>query len=685
MCRWADLAASDAVSEPGHLVSRPSPMPRSARSSSAARRNPSAGSCWARESAWCSRAGSPAYAVIGITRASRRAPGGPAGRRGWPNAVFFPAVALLGCVFLLFPTGTLLSRRWRPVAAAGFLATGLPLTGFIVSPRLVALPAPGGVSLMYPNPFGVKALGRPLSGPPITTSMAAAAVSVRSWGGERVSLVVRYRAGDRRAAAADQLAGADAAPCSPWSSSSPRWASWPATVSGRTSAMPRYTASADHRAVRVPGRDHHRDPQAPAVRDRRHHQPGGRLRPALGRRSRPCTPASCWASGRSPGAAAARVLTITAAVAIALLFQPVRQPARSSPTAWCTASGPRPTRCCPTSPRTWPGSWTSTEAVDRMVTRPGRRDRRHPGRGVDPGRRTAAPGGDLAGRVPRPRPSRWPDGGLPAVRGRVAGGRRPARRRTARRAVPAKARNEPLTSAEDKLLAAPGVPGGARAPQRPAHRRAAGHHRRTAGLPPAAGRGPGRRAAEDRAQPARRRQQQLVALTIQLGLLEESAEDAAAVRQLSRGCRTRPGPRSTTCGPWPAASTPRCSPTRAWWALQAQARKAPLPVTVEADGIGRYPQDAEADRVLLRPGGPAEHRQVRRRHPGGPSASSCPAGSREFTITDDGAGFDTRPPAHGTGLQGMADRLAALGGTLGVRSPPGHGTTVSARLPVPGS
>src|SRR6202035_2076072 len=29
-------------------------------------------------------------------------------------------------------------------------------------------------------------------------------------------------------------------------------------------------------------------------------------------------------------------------------------------------------------------------------------------------------------------------------------------------------------------------------------------------------------------------------------------------------------------------------------AIQAQARKATLPVTVEADGIGRYPQDTEA-------------------------------------------------------------------------------------------
>jgi signal transduction histidine kinase len=36
----------------------------------------------------------------------------------------------------------------------------------------------------------------------------------------------------------------------------------------------------------------------------------------------------------------------------------------------------------------------------------------------------------------------------------------------------------------------------------------------------------------------------------------------------------------------------------------------------------------------------------------------------------------------GTGLQGIADRLASLGGELEVRSAPGAGTTVTGRLPV---
>jgi signal transduction histidine kinase len=41
-----------------------------------------------------------------------------------------------------------------------------------------------------------------------------------------------------------------------------------------------------------------------------------------------------------------------------------------------------------------------------------------------------------------------------------------------------------------------------------------------------------------------------------------------------------------------------------------------------------------------------------------------------FRIVDDGRGFDTSVTDYGTGLQGMADRLDAVGGTLDVRSEP---------------
>jgi signal transduction histidine kinase len=48
-------------------------------------------------------------------------------------------------------------------------------------------------------------------------------------------------------------------------------------------------------------------------------------------------------------------------------------------------------------------------------------------------------------------------------------------------------------------------------------------------------------------------------------------------------------------------------------------------------------------------------------------------------IADDGVGGADE--SAGTGLQGLADRVAALDGTLRILSPPGEGTVVTAELP----
>jgi signal transduction histidine kinase len=52
-----------------------------------------------------------------------------------------------------------------------------------------------------------------------------------------------------------------------------------------------------------------------------------------------------------------------------------------------------------------------------------------------------------------------------------------------------------------------------------------------------------------------------------------------------------------------------------------------------------------------------------------------------FTVADDGQGFDPATTPAGSGLQGITDRLAALGGTLDIASAPGHGTQVTGRIP----
>jgi signal transduction histidine kinase len=58
-------------------------------------------------------------------------------------------------------------------------------------------------------------------------------------------------------------------------------------------------------------------------------------------------------------------------------------------------------------------------------------------------------------------------------------------------------------------------------------------------------------------------------------------------------------------------------------------------------------------------------------------------GQVDVTIVDDGVGG--ADAGRGSGLRGLADRIEALGGSFGVASPPGAGTTVRARLPLDGA
>lgn len=64
--------------------------------------------------------------------------------------------------------------------------------------------------------------------------------------------------------------------------------------------------------------------------------------------------------------------------------------------------------------------------------------------------------------------------------------------------------------------------------------------------------------------------------------------------------------------------------------------------------------------------------------------------SLEMTVADDGRGYDPALPGRsgagrtGLGLFSIRERAEPLGGTLAVASSPGHGTTVSLRLPVQG-
>jgi signal transduction histidine kinase len=115
-------------------------------------------------------------------------------------------------------------------------------------------------------------------------------------------------------------------------------------------------------------------------------------------------------------------------------------------------------------------------------------------------------------------------------------------------------------------------------------------------------------------------------------------------------------------------------------ALEAQGRKVAIPVTVRADDIGRFDRDVEAGvyfcvlEALNNVSKYAEASQVDIRLSNG-------SGALSFEVGDDGVGFETSAGRTGTGLQGMADRLSALGGTLEIRSDPGTGTIVSGSIP----
>jgi signal transduction histidine kinase len=50
-------------------------------------------------------------------------------------------------------------------------------------------------------------------------------------------------------------------------------------------------------------------------------------------------------------------------------------------------------------------------------------------------------------------------------------------------------------------------------------------------------------------------------------------------------------------------------------------------------------------------------------------------------VVDDGVGG--ADPSLGSGLRGLADRVAAVGGGLEVHSPRGHGTVLTCTIPVP--
>ena len=177
-------------------------------------------------------------------------------------------------------------------------------------------------------------------------------------------------------------------------------------------------------------------------------------------------------------------------------------------------------------------------------------------------------------------------------------------------------------------------------------------------------------------------QQRLVALSLQLGLAKrrlEEGQGAAAGAMLDAArdelARALEELRELARGIHPAILTDRGLEP----ALEALAERAPLPVDLDADA-SRAPARPRGGGRLLRRGRVAhQRRQVRRGVDAPPCASRRNGSYAVVEVRDDGVGG--ADPAVGTGLRGLADRLAALDGRLEVHSPPGEGTTVRAEVP----
>jgi signal transduction histidine kinase len=145
--------------------------------------------------------------------------------------------------------------------------------------------------------------------------------------------------------------------------------------------------------------------------------------------------------------------------------------------------------------------------------------------------------------------------------------------------------------------------------------------------------------------------------------LEELQTSLSELRELARGIH-------------PAVLTDRGLEP----AIQALASRAPVPVTVDADADDRLPGPVESaayfvvSEALTNVAKYAQASQatvaVRREN-----------GHVVVEVTDDGIGG--ADVAHGSGLRGLADRVAALDGKLSLESPAGRGTRLHAEIPFP--
>ncbi len=116
--------------------------------------------------------------------------------------------------------------------------------------------------------------------------------------------------------------------------------------------------------------------------------------------------------------------------------------------------------------------------------------------------------------------------------------------------------------------------------------------------------------------------------------------------------------------------------------LQSATRRSSIPVSVDADGLGRYPEHIERNvyfcclealQNVVKHGGTNAKARIR---------LSGTSTSIVFEVEDSGVGFDPARVRRGEGLDNLADRVASLRGRFSIDSRPGMGTRIRGEIPV---
>jgi signal transduction histidine kinase len=176
-------------------------------------------------------------------------------------------------------------------------------------------------------------------------------------------------------------------------------------------------------------------------------------------------------------------------------------------------------------------------------------------------------------------------------------------------------------------------------------------------------------------------QQRLVTLSLALGMARDRAaadpELESLIESASKEAREALTElRELARGIHPAVLTE----TGLAGGIQALVERSPVATTVTAVPGGRFPAAIEATAYFVV--SEALTNVAKHAMAGSAEVTICQRPGRLVVeVSDDGAGGAR--PDRGSGLRGLADRVASVGGVLRVDSPPGCGTRLKADLPCP--